>query len=90
MWRYRHGVQGEARLAAKKRETLPVDNAMMDLFNEMIQTKKDGGGITFDTDSLDVNEKAFATTLETKNNEEEGDGMRMRTWKKPMRIRENI
>jgi hypothetical protein len=34
----RHGVREEARLAAKKRDTLPVvDNAMLDLFTEMIQ-----------------------------------------------------
>jgi len=66
----RHGVREEARLAAKKRETLPVDNAMLDLFTEMIKKMKDGGGVTFDFDYPNVNEEAFANTLQTRDNEE--------------------
>jgi hypothetical protein len=46
---------------------------MMDLFTEMIQKMKDGGGVTFDIDSPDVNEEAFANTLQTRDNKA-GDG----------------
>ena len=66
----RHGVREEARLAEKKRETLPVDNAMLDLFSEMIKKMKDGGGVTFDFDSPNENEEAFANALQTRDNEE--------------------
>ena len=66
----RHGVREEARLAEKKRETLPVDDAMLDLFSEMIKKMKDGGGVTFDFDSPNENEEAFANALQTRDNEE--------------------
>jgi hypothetical protein len=42
---------------------------MMDLFNNMIKKMKDGGKVTFDIDSLDVNEEAFTTTLVMRYNE---------------------
>jgi hypothetical protein len=39
----------------------------------MVKRMQEGGGVTFDIDSPDVNEEAFTTTLETRDNEE-GDG----------------
>jgi hypothetical protein len=71
----RHGVHEETRLAAKMREALPVDKAMMDLFTEiMIQKMKDGAGVTFDIDSPNVNEDSFANTLQTRGYEEGTNG----------------
>ena len=64
-------MREEARLAEKKRETLPVDNAMLDLFSEMIKKMKaGGGGVTFDFDSPNENEEAFVNALQTRDNEE--------------------
>jgi hypothetical protein len=65
----RHGVCKEARLAAKKQETLPVDNAMLDLFTEMIKKMKDSGGVTIDFDSPNMNKETFTNTLQTRGNE---------------------
>jgi hypothetical protein len=62
--RARHGVRAEAAFRAKKRETLPVDNAMMDLFNGMVQRMKDGGGVSFAIDVKQEDEETLATTLE--------------------------
>jgi hypothetical protein len=41
----RHGVRAEAAAAAKKRETLPVDTAMMNVFHGMVKKMKDSGGV---------------------------------------------
>ena len=71
----RHGVRAEAAFRAKKRETLPVDNAVMELFNGMVQRMKDGGGVSFAIDVKQEDEETLATTLERRDNEE-GDGDR--------------
>ena len=65
----RHGVRAEA-AAAKKRETIPVDTAMMNLFNGMVKKMKDGGGVTFDIAVKEEDEELFATTLERRDTEE--------------------
>jgi hypothetical protein len=43
---------------------------MLDLFTEMMKKMKDGGGVTFDFDSLNANKETFANTLQTRGNEE--------------------
>ena len=68
----RHGVRAEAAAAAKKRETLPVDTAMMNVFNGMVKKMKDGGGVSFDFDlTQGDNEEVLPTTLERRDNEDE-------------------
>ena len=68
----RHGVRAEAAAAAKKRETLPVDTAMMNVFNGMVKKMRDGGGVSFDFDlTQGDNEEVLPTTLERRDNEDE-------------------
>jgi hypothetical protein len=66
----RHGVQAEAASRAKKRETLPVDTAVTDLFNGIVQRMKDGGGVSFDIDVEKEDEEIPAITLERRDDEE--------------------
>jgi hypothetical protein len=68
----RHGVRAQA-AAANKRETLPVDPAMMQLFNSMVKKMKDGGGVTFDIAVKEEEEELLATTLERRDTEEGDD-----------------
>jgi hypothetical protein len=74
----RHGVRAEAAsIERKKRETLPVDSAMMDHFLGMVDRMKEGGGVTFAVDEtmeeLEDAEEILATTLTTRNNEEDDE-----------------
>lgn len=59
--RHRH-VQAEAAFRERKKETLPVDNAMMDLFNGMVQKMKYGGGIFFAVDLMQEYEETLVDT----------------------------
>jgi hypothetical protein len=71
----RHGVRAEA-AAAKKRETLPVDAAMMNLFTGMVEKMKEGGGVTFDIamkEEEEEEEELLATTLERRDTEDGDD-----------------
>jgi hypothetical protein len=66
----RHGVRGEAASIAgkKKRETLPVDRAASDAFNGMLQRMRDGGGVSFAYDLMQLPEQDEVvppTTLES-------------------------
>jgi hypothetical protein len=70
----RHGVRAEAAsIQKKKRESLPVDNAVLQLFNGMVQRMKEGGGVSFAFDVQQGDEEIFATSLETRDNEEGED-----------------
>jgi hypothetical protein len=67
-------VQAEAASRAKKRENLPVDTAVMDSFNGMVQRIKDGGGVSIDIDVEKARvEEIPAITLERRDNEEGKD-----------------
>jgi hypothetical protein len=67
----RHGVRAEAAsIQKKKRESLPVDNAALELFNGMVQRMKEGLGVSFAIDVQQGEEEIFATSLETRDNEE--------------------
>jgi hypothetical protein len=68
----RHGVQAEE-AAAKKRETLPVDAAMMNLFTRMVKKMKEGDGVTFDIAMKEEEEELLATTLERRDTEDGDD-----------------
>jgi hypothetical protein len=63
----RHGVRGEAAsLEKKKREALPVEPAVLDSFNEMLQRMRDGGGVAFAFDLMQISEiDEEPTTLES-------------------------
>jgi hypothetical protein len=70
----RHGVRAEAAsIEKKKRESLPVDNAVMELFHGMVQRMKGGGGVSFAIDVKQGDEETFVTSLETRDNEEGED-----------------
>ena len=62
-----------ASIQKKKRESLPVDNAVLQLFNGMVQRMKEGGGVSFAIDVQQGDEEIFATSLETRDNEEGED-----------------
>jgi hypothetical protein len=63
----RHGVRGEAAsiAAKKKRETLPVDRAALDSFNGMVQRMRDGGGVSFPFDLMQLPQQDEVVPLAT-------------------------
>jgi hypothetical protein len=76
----RHGVRGEAAsiAAKKKRETLPVDKAALDSFNGMVHRMRDGGGVSFAFDLMQLpqqDEVVSPSTLESVEVDDEEDGV---------------